>query len=105
MGLVILVSSALFLLLILLAALLVTRRVTRPLRRLMEGARAIGNGDLSYQINVSNQDEIGMLAVSFNQMARDLQETQTRMIEAERAVTLQSFTQHKAATSTEQVGP
>lgn len=48
------------------------RRVTRPLHQLVNATRAISSGDLSTKIPVQSDDEVGLLASSFNQMARDL---------------------------------
>jgi class 3 adenylate cyclase len=48
--------------------------VTKPLRALMQGTRAIEEGDLDYQIPISTKDELGQLAQSFNQMIGQLRE-------------------------------
>jgi len=48
------------------------RRVTRPLHALVHATRAISSGDLSTAISVRSDDEVGLLASSFNQMAKDL---------------------------------
>ena len=48
------------------------RRVTRPLHQLVDATKAISSGDLSTEIAVQSEDEVGLLASSFNQMARDL---------------------------------
>jgi signal transduction histidine kinase/DNA-binding response OmpR family regulator len=48
------------------------RRVTRPLHQLVDATRAISSGDLSTEIPVQSEDEVGRLAASFNQMAHDL---------------------------------
>jgi signal transduction histidine kinase/CheY-like chemotaxis protein len=60
---------------IILTAIAVTmllRRVTRPLNQLVHATKAISSGDLSTEIPVQSEDEVGLLASSFNQMARDL---------------------------------
>jgi signal transduction histidine kinase/CheY-like chemotaxis protein len=54
------------------AVSLLLRRVTRPLHRLVDATKAISSGDLSTKIPVQSDDEVGLLASSFNQMARDL---------------------------------
>ncbi|MCH8109569.1 MAG: response regulator, partial [Chloroflexi bacterium] len=59
------------------------------------GAQAVGSGDLGHRIEIHSNDEIGTLAHSFNQMAKDLDTTQKRMVEAERAAALQTFTEAK----------
>jgi len=48
------------------------RRVTRPLHQLVNATRAISTGDLSTEISARSDDEVGLLATSFNQMAKNL---------------------------------
>ncbi|HOU12575.1 MAG TPA: GAF domain-containing protein [Anaerolineae bacterium] len=48
--------------------------VLRPLTRLAEGARIIGGGDLTHTIPVDREDEIGVVAQSFNGMADRLRD-------------------------------
>ena len=54
------------------AVSILLRRVTRPLNQLVDATKAISSGDLSTEIKVQSKDEVGLLASSFNQMARDL---------------------------------
>ena len=51
------------------------RRVTRPIIELVGATKSIASGDLSTEIAVTAEDEVGLLASSFNQMARDLRRT------------------------------
>jgi signal transduction histidine kinase len=51
-----------------------TRAVVGPLRQLTRGANAIRRGDFNERIDVTSRDELGELAVTFNQMADDLSE-------------------------------
>jgi signal transduction histidine kinase len=46
--------------------------LTRSLRELTAATREIAGGDLGYQVEVRSRDELGELAVSFNQMSADL---------------------------------
>ncbi len=65
---------------VLAAALMVmTRRLTEPLRSLTSGAERIGGGDLDTRIAVRSRDEFGRLALVFNQMADNLQATLTKL--------------------------
>jgi len=54
------------------AVSMLLRRITRPLNQLVDATKAISSGDLSTEITVQSKDEVGVLAASFNQMARDL---------------------------------
>ncbi|MEO5619256.1 MAG: ATP-binding protein [Candidatus Eisenbacteria bacterium] len=66
----------------LVAGWLFSRQITRPVLALVQGARAMENGDFDTEIAVSNRDEIGYLAERFRVMrererafVRSLQET------------------------------
>ena len=62
-----------------LALMLLTRRLTRPLKELVQGAEKIGSGDLDTRIHLQFNDEFGHLAKEFNQMAFRLKETLTAL--------------------------
>jgi two-component system cell cycle sensor histidine kinase/response regulator CckA len=65
------------------ALMLLTRRLTGPLRLLTVGAERIGNGDLDNHISIHSQDEFGRLARVFNQMTQQLRKTLTALQERE----------------------
>jgi heavy metal sensor kinase len=48
--------------------------ITRPLRRMASVASAVDSGDLSHRIDYSGDDEVGILAESFNHMLDRLEE-------------------------------
>lgn len=65
--------SAIVPILIMFVALyIMTYRMTRPLKMMSTAARAMAKGDFSKRIPVTDDDEIGELAVSFNQMTNSL---------------------------------
>jgi signal transduction histidine kinase len=49
-----------------------TRRLTRPIQALAQGARAVAKGNLAYRIQPLRQDELGDLGEAFNRMAESL---------------------------------
>jgi sigma-B regulation protein RsbU (phosphoserine phosphatase) len=49
-----------------------SRSFTDPIVKLCKGAEIIGNGDLTYQLEVKSHDEIEVLADAFNRMIRDI---------------------------------
>jgi class 3 adenylate cyclase len=53
-------------------AALVSAGVTRPVRRLLEGAKAVEAGDLDGTLIATSRDEIGHLTIAFNQMVEQL---------------------------------
>jgi signal transduction histidine kinase len=61
-----------------------TERVTRPVTRLADGARAVAAGNWESRVDVSSPDEIGELAAAFNRMTEQLIEQRERAIQAER---------------------
>ncbi len=53
-------------------SVLVSTGLTRPVRRLLEGARAVEAGDLDRTLAVTTDDEIGSLTMAFNRMVEQL---------------------------------
>ncbi len=53
-------------------SVIVSTGLTRPVRRLLEGARAVEAGKLDETLTVTSQDEIGHLTVAFNSMVEQL---------------------------------
>ncbi|HET9224845.1 MAG TPA: ATP-binding protein, partial [Roseiflexaceae bacterium] len=51
---------------------LVSRRITRPLRDLVDTARAVSGGELRRRSGLASHDELGLLARTFNQMTERL---------------------------------
>lgn len=66
----------------LIGAVVLAKRITGPLQKLVEGTVRISKGDFTQTISVGSRDEIGDLARSFNEMTRDLLETRRRMEDA-----------------------
>lgn len=62
----------------------VAGRITSPISKLTEGAEAIGRGNLKAHIDVKTESEIGKLAHTFNQMARDLQKSTEDLVAKEK---------------------
>jgi len=59
-------------------------RVTRPVRKLAEGARAVSEGNWSARVEVRGRNEIAQLAIAFNRMTEQLSEQRERLVQAER---------------------
>jgi signal transduction histidine kinase len=63
---------------VMLAAILgwiMSRRITTPLLALTSATSRMGNGDLSVRATVGYRDELGLLATTFNEMARQVEST------------------------------
>ncbi|MCE7981748.1 MAG: HAMP domain-containing protein [Caldilinea sp. CFX5] len=61
----------------LLMAGLLVRQITRPLVSLSQASSRIAGGDLAVRVPVQSHDELGELAVNFNQMAGTLETQET----------------------------
>ena len=70
----------------LLAAILVTRRITRPLKQVAAAAVTMGQGDLGQRVKVSVTDEVGQMAKSFNVMAETLQRRTSELVGTKEAI-------------------
>ncbi|MEZ5453606.1 MAG: ATP-binding protein [Thiothrix sp.] len=79
--LVIMVMTALF---SLWAAFVFSRRLTRPVRTLVEGTLAVAAGDLDKKIPVSERDDFSLLARSFNTMTKRLSDARAEREQARR---------------------
>ncbi len=66
-----------------LAILVLLFRPLRMLARLTQGARRLGQGDFSHRIEVTGQDELGVLAAEFNSMTEAILEREARLIRSE----------------------
>lgn len=69
----------------LIIAAVLSRQLVAPVRRLTLAARGIAEGDLSQRVQPSGDDEVGQLALTFNQMAEKLEtgEAQRRQLLAD----------------------
>lgn len=58
----------------LLFAAVLTRNLVRPIRRLLQGTRAVEQGSLNVHLHVTSKDEIAALTESFNHMVVELRQ-------------------------------
>jgi signal transduction histidine kinase len=61
---------------------------TRPLEALVEGVRALGRGNYDYPLAARGRDEVAEVTGAFLRMRSNLQETQRKLLEAERLATI-----------------
>lgn len=57
------------------------RTLVTPLEQLSEGARRVGEGELSHRIDMPQSNEIGLAAASFNRMTEQLSEREAQLNE------------------------
>ena len=53
-------------------SIMISTGITRPVRRLLEGTRAVQAGQLNGAIDITTRDEIGQLTAAFNRMVEQL---------------------------------
>jgi signal transduction histidine kinase len=63
---------------------IISRTITRPVRSLIAFTEEIAGGRLEARVRVQSEDEIGILARSFNRMAADLEASRSQLIRAEK---------------------
>jgi len=75
------VTSLIFLGVCLFVIFFVSTRISKPLVQLTESAKKLSKGDFSASTDVSirSQDEVGVLAETFSQMSKDLEESYRKL--------------------------
>jgi len=71
-----------------LLSLSMSKRITRPVKKLVAGARGISEGDFTTRVEIKTGDELEYLGGAFNEMAKDLEASVEAKIYKER-VTLE----------------
>lgn len=66
---------------VVLVSVFTVRRVVTPLQAMIAGSKGIAGGDYHQRVPVTSQDELGVLAQAFNQMAEALELTDQRRLE------------------------
>lgn len=86
---------------------LLIKKITNPLRILVEVANKVSNGDLTQYIDIKSEDEVGVLADSFNKMINNLRNITSKIQDV--ALTVSSYSQElfsaaeQASTVSEQI--
>ena len=83
----IVISSGFLLIIVICFTILVSNRITKPIRMMAESAEQIRSGNLEKRIHWSSRDEFGKLAVSLNEMVDKLNEDITKLKKLERVRT------------------
>nr|AYQ72239.1 methyl-accepting chemotaxis protein [Cohnella candidum] len=78
----------------------IVRSITRPLKQVTEAADRIAGGDLTEEVPVTSQDELGQLSVSVNQMVYKLRELIGEVIRSSQNVAASS---EQISASTEEI--
>jgi methyl-accepting chemotaxis protein len=81
-SLVLIITGIITLLLIVITGFLLIRSISRSIGKLKDGAEIMGNGDLSYRVELKGKDEMSDLASSFNKMAERMHHSLVKVLEA-----------------------
>lgn len=66
--------SGFFLIIGIIGSIFFARLITKPVEELVKGVDAVSNGNFDVQVKSSTSDEIGRLAMAFNEMTKSLKE-------------------------------
>ncbi|MBP1678592.1 MAG: integral rane sensor signal transduction histidine kinase [Bacteroidetes bacterium] len=81
-------ALAAFLAISLIMALFVRRWVDKPVKELVRATQAVADGNLNYTIKERRQDELGVLAASFNNMTRKLADARVQLFQSDKLASL-----------------
>jgi len=62
----------------------IARSITSPVQQLVEFTKSLGSGDLTQKAEVTTRDEVGSLALAFNDMVRQLQASEEKLLHSEK---------------------
>jgi signal transduction histidine kinase len=60
---------------------IILKHFTKPIGLLVEGTKAVANGNMDYKAEICSKDELGELASAFNQMTSDLKKSHEQVEE------------------------
>jgi len=86
-----LMIGALTLVIGILGAIFMAGMISKPIRRLAEGAKAVSKGDLNWKVNITSKDEFGILSDSFQYMTRNLRKYIESLVKTEKLAVLGQF--------------
>jgi signal transduction histidine kinase len=72
-------------------AYVLEKRITSPIKTLVDGVKRYADGDLDFRINIQRYAEISVLATEFNTMAESLLLNQRKLRKAERLAAMSKF--------------
>jgi two-component system NtrC family sensor kinase len=81
-------ALAVILVLSLIVGLMVRGWIDRPVRELVAATRNVAGGNLAYRLTVTRDDELGMLANSFNNMTDKLAQARLQLFQSDKLASL-----------------
>ena len=81
-------SAAAILAIVVILWLFFRQRVVKPVARLLEATNRVAAGDLDHRLEVSRDDELGLLGRSFNDMTRRLATAQSQIYQSDKLASI-----------------
>jgi len=81
-------AVSVILILSLIVGLMVRWWIDRPVQELLTGMRHVAGGNLAYRVEVKSEDELGMLARSFNSMTENLAQARLQLFQSDKLASL-----------------
>ena len=66
----------------------ISKGITRPIKKLRRSFIALAKGEKNVLVDSDSQDEIGSLLINFNAMVKKLRQTETKLVETEKLVSI-----------------
>jgi len=85
---VIILAVSVILILSLIVGLLVRWWIDRPVKKLLAAMHEVAGGNLSYRVEATRNDELGMLANSFNEMTEKLASARLQLFQSDKLASL-----------------
>ncbi len=85
---IIYIFFAVSIVLVIVFAIFFTRSITTPIKKTTQVADLIAGGDLLHRMDITSNDEIGLLAKSFNTMVDSLKQAQDELVRKEKFTTI-----------------
>ncbi len=62
--------------------------INRPVRKLLEATKKVGSGNMSHFVTIHSEDELGLLARSFNDMTQKLADARQQLFQSDKMASL-----------------
>ena len=85
---VVVLAISVILILSLIVGLLVRWWIDRPVQELLKAMKHVSGGNLAYRVDVTSDDELGMLAKSFNNMTENLAQARLQLFQSDKLASL-----------------
>jgi len=85
---IIVLAVSAIIILSLIVGMLVRWWIDRPVQRLLTATREVAGGNLGYRVKVKRDDELGVLAKSFNNMAENLAQARLQLFQSDKLASL-----------------